>query len=75
MRAKKEKTHFPGGREKRRKWRAEIDGSICIDFLEGIHLYLWKNTHERKGKIKTGREKEGERGRHEERERRGKYCH
>ena len=61
------------GRETTREQRAEIDGSICIDFLVGIHLYLEKNIHERekqreknkKQKIKhrcTKREEEGEEG-------------
>lgn len=57
---RKKKRHiFLAGEEKKRKWRAEIDGSICIDFLGGIHLYLWKNTHERKAKIEWEKKERG----------------
>lgn len=41
--------------------KVEINGSICIDFLVGIHIYLERNMHEERGKIERSREKERER--------------
>lgn len=52
--------------------KVEINGSICIDFLVGILIYLERNIHEEKGKIKRSREKERKRCKEKERQ---KYLH
>lgn len=46
---KRQDTFARWGEKKREKREWRIDGSVCIDFLVGIHVYLEKNIHEKRG--------------------------